>query len=874
MGVRGLTALLQKLAPSAVTTQNISHYKGKTLAVDASCYLNRFIYGLDPHPARVQRGIYRLCVYLQLHGIKPVFVFDGPGRIIEKQREAQRRRILKEKAERSFQLEKVRKSRLKGLQGSTELLHGMSTEQIASILEDIQLQDNTVLHPGIPSPEVIVTTDTPTGIRTASEANVELESDKAPTVVSTDPTVTPTAREANVSDKAPRVISTDLDHAPISYMDPFTDKLHPMDLIFNLQEDMLESEPVWSMSSLSEKDMGKLEDHLEGSKDLDLSCSRLLRLSDMDFGESFGILERELDALDPLEEMEPLDEFEAFYDFSSTIKPDGDPGRFSGLMTGVSFQRTIPPHELIWPQAPDQLDPSNDAMIRKRVHEAMNKFVQSIEGSLDGSLGDLEENATRRQKELNQLEVDLVQGIKETSRINRKKRASRKRPAPWKEEDPQLQAPPKEEGSPETEVIWGESSPNVEKPLTLLPPSSTEQAGTQRDLPQEKESTAAPATEVYGQPPATAPLIPTTPAPVEHLEREAESEKGTTDTQGLGLVDADVFKSKDEQPLDITAGETEPKRHLAAGDEDLSHQLPLSDTPESTQDLPFVESVVETVEAQIPGELEVEGEAEDEDESKQDRDLQSMIHGVLSAHRSALAVLERRTLRVTWPLVQSCQDLLKAMGQPVVQADDAEAEAVCARLTTLGWTDASVSEDTDTAVFGNGLLLRQVGTDKGIIEINPLAAHASLELNRDAFRDMCILCGTDFSGTIEGIGSLRAAKLMQRYGSIESIMANVERKPREDFVYDRARRVFDRIPTLPENQEACQSRPENQPLLRKLMSKYEIVHDEVVKELLAEENASTMTDKPFEASSLGADPFQATMISIPAQDGSRQGLLQ
>jgi hypothetical protein len=151
-------------------------------------------------------------------------------------------------------------------------------------------------------------------------------------------------------------------------MDPFTEKLHPMDLIFNLQEDMLESEPVWSMPSLSEKDMGKLEDHLERSKDLDPSCSRLLRLSDMDFGESFGILERELDALDPLEEMEPLDEFEAFYDFSSTIKPNDDPRRFSGLMTGVSFQRTIPPHELIWPQAPDPLDPSNDAMIRKRVH--------------------------------------------------------------------------------------------------------------------------------------------------------------------------------------------------------------------------------------------------------------------------------------------------------------------------------------------------------------------------------------------------------------------------------------------------------------------------------------------------------------------------
>ena len=114
-------------------------------------------------------------------------------------------------------------------------------------------------------------------------------------------------------------------------------------------------------------------------------------------------------------------------------------------------------------------------------------------------------------------------------------------------------------------------------------------------------------------------------------------------------------------------------------------------------------------------------------------------------------------MRVTRPLVKSCQDLLRAMGQPVIEAQDAEAESVCARLVTLGLADGTVSEDTDTAVFGNGILLRQLGSgnNKDILEINPLLAHAGLGLSRDAFRDFCILCGTDFSGvTLHGTSNL------------------------------------------------------------------------------------------------------------------------
>ncbi|KAG0277630.1 Elongation of fatty acids protein 2 [Linnemannia exigua] len=190
-----------------------------------------------------------------------------------------------------------------------------------------------------------------------------------------------------------------------------------------------------------------------------------------------------------------------------------------------------------------------------------------------------------------------------------------------------------------------------------------------------------------------------------------------------------------------------------------------------------------------------------------------------------------------------------------------------------------MSEDTDTAVFGNGLLLRQVGATggRGIIEINPVLAKQGLGLSHDAFRDLCILCGTDFSGTIEGIGPNRAVKLIQYYGSIESIMANTDYKPRPDFVYDRARRVFDRTPAVPLDPTAYQSKPEIQPLLLELLLKYDINPEEVKQELLNDIKAEEMgletgfdqavkaaETATFSGSSMGIDPFKATAIKLPS----------
>ncbi|KAF9345843.1 Elongation of fatty acids protein 2 [Mortierella sp. NVP85] len=677
-----------------------------------------------------------------------------------------------------------------------------------------------------------------------------------------------------------------MDHNLPSNTEAFAEKHDPLDITIGLQNDQSEIDVYWNVPPLPEGDH-KLESHLRHSGDQFLEDT-FMPPSGAAFRESLGDIEYDQDALDHLD---------AFYKPLGSMKDIDNPSQHPVLRTGTSFQRIISTYEpAARLEAIDPSDPSYDVKVRKVVHDALTKFVKNVEDGIDGNAELWEENATRRQKELNQLELKLVQEIKETSRINRDRRKEA-RPKKSSRENLHAEINVAQENDPSQDKFATEPSSGpleigdrkdkddrlldivaqesqldrlLDSSKNALPehsPVPTKDTQSEQPIDFSKEYQPDRLLDPQKETLHDGLLVNEVPQPKQLVEYSKETE--TDQLLGSKTVNFNDQSSLDASP-ELPAESNNGVQSEQSLEPIAENQFPLDDPLESTHETLLLDDVVHGEVAYLD-EVELEGSTETE----QDRDLQSMIQGVLTTHRSVFALLERRTLRVTWPLVQSCQDLLKAMGQPVVQADDAEAEAVCARLTTLGWTDASVSEDTDTAVFGNGLLLRNVGasTTKGIIEINPLEAHTSLDLSRDAFRDMCILCGTDFSGTIEGIGPLRAVKLMQRYGSIESIMANANYKPREDFVYDRARRVFDRTPTVPEFHEAYQPKPENPQLLQRLISKYEIDREEIIKEILTEGNQGTtdLPTDPFAASSLGADPFQAQIINIPKQDGPDPG---
>lgn len=65
-------------------------------------------------------------------------------------------------------------------------------------------------------------------------------------------------------------------------------------------------------------------------------------------------------------------------------------------------------------------------------------------------------------------------------------------------------------------------------------------------------------------------------------------------------------------------------------------------------------------------------------------------------------------------------------------------------------------------------------------------------LSKTQFIDLCILLGTDFSGTIQGVGMVRAMEYIKEYGSIEELLLGKGSalKFSDDFDHLLARRVF------------------------------------------------------------------------------------
>lgn len=115
MGVRGLTKLLKRYAPSSVKTVPANQFANHTIAIDASCHLNRFMYGDGGDPNRHIQGFYLLARFCELNNIHPVFVFDGPRRLAAKQLEQAKRAQARKKVERSLRAEQKLSSRLKSL---------------------------------------------------------------------------------------------------------------------------------------------------------------------------------------------------------------------------------------------------------------------------------------------------------------------------------------------------------------------------------------------------------------------------------------------------------------------------------------------------------------------------------------------------------------------------------------------------------------------------------------------------------------------------------------------------------------------------------------------------------------------------------------
>lgn len=76
MGIRGLTSLIKKYAPEAITSHSFNYFKGSIIAIDTSILLYKFRYS-NNNPNSHINGFLNKCLCYIKNGILPVFILDG-----------------------------------------------------------------------------------------------------------------------------------------------------------------------------------------------------------------------------------------------------------------------------------------------------------------------------------------------------------------------------------------------------------------------------------------------------------------------------------------------------------------------------------------------------------------------------------------------------------------------------------------------------------------------------------------------------------------------------------------------------------------------------------------------------------------------------
>ncbi|GES87099.1 flap endonuclease 1 isoform X2 [Rhizophagus clarus] len=232
------------------------------------------------------------------------------------------------------------------------------------------------------------------------------------------------------------------------------------------------------------------------------------------------------------------------------------------------------------------------------------------------------------------------------------------------------------------------------------------------------------------------------------------------------------------------------------------------------------------------------------------------------------ATYEKRVIPITWNMYNESIDFIRTWGIPCIVLDGHEAEAMCASLVTNGFADATVSEDMDTTVFGDGILLRQFfKKNKPIVEISPVEVKKSLELSHDQYIDLCILCGTDFAGTIRNVGPVTALKLIKQHGSIENILLNLKQDrylTAPDYIVEveAARKLYKNPPKITRDiHKQLESCTEHADKFNRLLEKFDI--DSTINEEPLDYNVivyDVNSAEDIDSEYLGPDPFSTNII--------------
>lgn len=137
-----------------------------------------------------------------------------------------------------------------------------------------------------------------------------------------------------------------------------------------------------------------------------------------------------------------------------------------------------------------------------------------------------------------------------------------------------------------------------------------------------------------------------------------------------------------------------------------------------------------------------------------------------------LRKLQNQSINVSSEDFALLRELCCIMQVPIIEAPD-EAEKKCVEMCTGDAIYGVVTEDTDVLAYGTTIFLTHIQYHESTCtEIALIDVLDGLGLSYESFRDLCIMCGTDYNRNIPKIGPEKAYALIKQYGTIDEIGAS------------------------------------------------------------------------------------------------------
>lgn len=157
-----------------------------------------------------------------------------------------------------------------------------------------------------------------------------------------------------------------------------------------------------------------------------------------------------------------------------------------------------------------------------------------------------------------------------------------------------------------------------------------------------------------------------------------------------------------------------------------------------------------------------------------------------------IETLQKQTISINKEDFELVKKLFKVMKIPFYDAVS-EAEALGAYLSREDKVEGVMTSDTDVLAYGTTNFFKDIDTSKEtIVQINMENLLNELNMTQYQFRDMCIMCGTDYNKNIPKIGPIKSYTLMMEHKNIDEMQKQTQKdvsilkhhRVRELFTFD------------------------------------------------------------------------------------------